>query len=402
MFARPFPIQVRLIKLKRLVLRPVLLGALGLFIMIQVLVFSPSTLEEETSAPEAVNPETLSLEDQTIFVPEVPKQRVPEHTIEGFQYASIQNGEKLWKIEANKAFMYTQERLVHAQKISTEIFDPEGKITWVRGAEARYFLNKKDLEVFGEVKTVFPDGFEMLSDYLQYKPGEKKIFIPSQYRVEGQGREGDDKVFHFVSYGLDYDMANAKIVLSKNAVVTLLKHSKTQQNLIPGTPPGTPNSPNPHPLTDEAPGVPESTRIESDQCFIDRKEQLAYFTMFPSTPLKSRFIKITQPDLIVKARKATLNYGNFNKVLQYLVAQEDVVIKEIIKEADLDLHQKKPLRYATGGRAIFDTHRDYILLDILPQAYQDGDTVTGDSIIMHRDSDIIEVEHSNAFSQGSS
>ena len=81
-----------------------------------------------------------------------------------------------------------------------------------------------------------------------------------------------------------------------------------------------------------------------------------------------------------------------NDLLQYLVTYEDVVIKELGK--------KESLRYGTGGRADFDTRRNVIVLSQYPQVYQDNDTITGDIILVHRDTDVVEVEHSNAYSQG--
>jgi lipopolysaccharide export system protein LptA len=87
------------------------------------------------------------------------------------------------------------------------------------------------------------------------------------------------------------------------------------------------------------------------------------------------------------------------------VAYEDVLIKQIEDE-------KKPkpkpspgsgpiLKYATAGQADFDSESNLIILTEFPQVYQDNDTVTGDIIKMHRDTDIVEVEHSNSFSEGS-
>jgi hypothetical protein len=103
-----------------------------------------------------------------------------------------------------------------------------------------------------------------------------------------------------------------------------------------------------------------------------------------------------------------MHYGDFSKLLQYMTAYEDVFIKELKAPSD-NKEKKEPaakpsegpnLRYATSGRADFDTKSDVIRLTEFPQAYQDNDTVTGDIIIMHRDSDLVEVEHSNAFSEG--
>ncbi len=364
------------IRFKRKFLRLLFLGALATTIITEIVVLTPSSLEENKSNSIAVDPSTLVLDDEPTVVPGVPKGRIAEYSIETFKYVSIQNGEKQWRIEAQKAFMYNPERLVHSRVVQAYIFDPDGKITTITGNESRYFLNKKDLEVYGNVKTIFPDGFELYSDYLQYKPNEKRIIIPTSYPVEGLGHENIDQSFRFKSLGLDYKMSESKIVLPLAARVTLLKSAS---------------------LAHESVGVPDSTTIESDHCFIDRNKNFAHFTMDPRKPLKNRFVHITQPTLFTRSRWADLTYGNFSQVLQYLSAFEDVLIKEIsTKNPDAP----PSLRYATAGRADFDTDRDVIVLTQLPQAYQDQDTVTGDIILLHRDSDIIEVEHSNAFSKG--
>ena len=139
--------------------------------------------------------------------------------------------------------------------------------------------------------------------------------------------------------------------------------------------------------------VPDTTTIESDRCLIDRKIQLAQFTMEPYRKSENRFVRITQPGFFAKGRRANLNYGDFAKLLQYMVAYEDVLIRET---------GDSQLKYGTGGIAEFDAHRNVIVLKQFPQVYQNDDTVTGDVIVVHRDTDIVEVEHSNAFSQGDS
>jgi lipopolysaccharide export system protein LptA len=116
--------------------------------------------------------------------------------------------------------------------------------------------------------------------------------------------------------------------------------------------------------------------------------------MYATRAANQKFVHITQPTLFARGRTADLNYGDSDSILQYLIAYDDVLIK--------DLGVKDSLRYATGGRADFDSHHDIIILTIYPQVYQDEDTVTGDKILMHRDTDIVEVENSNAFSEGTS
>jgi lipopolysaccharide transport protein LptA len=109
-------------------------------------------------------------------------------------------------------------------------------------------------------------------------------------------------------------------------------------------------------------------------------------------PLKEKFVHITQPRFKVRSRRVDLEYGSVIRELHLMTAFEDVFLQEV--------GELKSLRYGTSGRADFDTKRNVIILKDFPQVYQDQDTVTGDVIIMHRDSDIVEVEQSNAFNDG--
>jgi LPS export ABC transporter protein LptC len=368
----------RLRRLQRKLVRPLILILLGLAIVTEVVILSPSQLEQEGSGPNPVDLNTLVMDDLPSLVPGFPRNQIADYSIDQFKYVCIQNGEKQWRIESSQAFMFSDERLMHARTVHSNIYDPEGQITTIAGDEARYFLNHKDLEVYGNVKTVFPDGFELYSEYLRYLPKEKKILIPTQYHVSGTGHETEDQDFRFESQGLDYAMGSSIIILPKAAVVTILRTG---------------------PPAPETSGIPQKTVIESDHCYIDRSKNFAHFTMDPHTPLKERFVHITQPTLFARSRSADLNYGNFNKVLQYLVAYDDVLVKETRQKTIPG--EKYSLRYATSGHAEFDTRRDVIIMTQFPQAYENSDTVTGEVLLMHRDSDIIEVSHSNAFSQGS-
>lgn len=387
--------QIKAFRLKRKAIRSVIFGMLGIAIVAEIVVLSPSSLEESKTASTTIDTSALALDNEPTLIPDIPTDRIAEYSIEVFKYVSIQNSVKQWRVEAERAFMFNPERLVHARVVHAFLYDPEGKITTITGKEARYFMNKRDLEVYGDVLTVFPDGFSLHSEYLRYRPNENRITIPTTYAVQGSGRQSDDQVFEFKSMGLDYSMGSAKILLPKAAQVTLMKEpSRSSKD----------NS-----KDNSTAGVPDKTTIDSDQCFIDRSKNLAHFTMDPKRPLKTRFVHITQPTLFARSRRAELNYGDFNKVLQYMTAFEDVLIKETERKdgkASTQENGKKKknappsLRYATAGRADFDTRDDTIVLTQLPQAYQNQDTVTGDVILMHRDSDIIEVEHGNSFSQG--
>ena len=373
--------------LKRKRVRRLLLLILGTAIVAEIVALTPTRLEDPKSNPEAADP-TLFVQDlDPILAPGIPRKRIAEYSVEKFRYVSVNKGEKQWRIEAETAFLYHPEQLVHARNVTAYLYDANGKTTIVSGLEAKYFLNQRDLEMFGQVKTLFPDGFEVNSEYLRYLPTTQHIEIPTRYLATGSGHEEGNQLFHFSSKGLDYFMGKSQVHLLENVKVSLEKNPEpSKAGVFP--------LPSPKPATiDTSVGVPNLTTIESDHCLIYRDQKLAKFTMNPYRPTASRFVHITQPTLFTKARRADLHYGDFSQVLQYLTAYDDVFIRETGEGS-------KTLRYATGGQADFDTHRDVIVISEFPQVYQDQDTVTGEVILMHRDTGIIEIEHSNAFSTG--
>lgn len=342
--------------------RPLLLSIIALFTLLEILFLSPSAVEEG-GKKTGLDPEVFIPEKNRTLATGIPKDKVPDYTVEKFSYISTQGPEKEWKLDSNQAYLFNHEKLVHAKKVKVFLYDSQGKITVVTGKEAKYVMGDKNLEIYGDVKTVFPDGFELNSNYLHYRPLEKSISIPVREPVQGRGKK-----ISFQSQGLEFEMKKGEILLPQSARVST-----------------------------ESPSG-EKTSIESDRCLILRKEQTAHFMMHSYRPLASRFIQINQPSLVVRARKVDLHYGDASQLLNYLIAYEDVLIQEVRSEKK-ELTASK-LKYATSGRASFDRKKNLITLTEFPQVYQDNDTVTGDVILLHWDTDVVEVEHSNAFSQG--
>ncbi|MGK5082764.1 LPS export ABC transporter periplasmic protein LptC [Bdellovibrionota bacterium FG-1] len=397
-------------------LRPLFLWIVAGLVITKIVVLSPTSLEETGEKNTAVDPETLLEDDQQATLASgIPKNKIPEYSIDQFQYVSTQSGVKQWKLVAEKAFLYNKEKIVHSRQILAYLYDPDGKITVVRGRESKYFMNQRDLEIFGEVHTVFPDGFELKSEYLRYKPNDRKVEIPIQYAVHGDGHEKEGQNITFDSHGLDFAMAKSQIILPEAVHMIFEKLPDAPEVSASASPnPGPSKIPLPSPTPEEA-SDDSPTIIDSDHAIIHRDKHLAFFTMHPNRPLESRFVRITQPTLFTRGRRAVMHYGDYSQLLEYMIAYEDVFIKETPnKTKGKDTPPGKTpvnppvnpkdappsLRYATGGKAEFDTQSDVIRLTEFPQAYQDNDTVTGDIILMHRHSDLIEVEHSNSFSEG--
>jgi LPS export ABC transporter protein LptC len=338
-------------------------------IITQIVALSPSPLEgPSTPAGTAIDPDLLvpaAEREKPVLAQGVPTDKVPDYSIHGFNYVSTQGNLKLWRLIAKQAFLYHPLNLVHAKNVEAHLFDSAGKITTVTGLEAKYYMDQRDLEIFGQVHTKFPDGFEIDSEYLRYRPQQRRIDIPTEYFVRGHGLAEAGQPLTFESYGLEYEMGASRILLPKDVRLDN-----------------------------------DGSQIESDRCLILRDKGIAHFTMATFRPADENFVYITQPTLISRGRRAHLNYGkSSNKTgLKQLVIEDEVLIKDsgYAKSGK----SKSSLRYATGGKAEFDRKRNVIVLSQYPQVYQDQDTVTGEIIIVHRDSDIVEVEKSNAYSQG--
>lgn len=355
-------------------LRAVLLGLVVLVIVAEIVVLSPASIEQP-DAVAPVDPEDIAEQigdtNPVTLAPGIPKSHIPEYSVEQFNYVSTQGGQKQWNLVAERAYLYNKDKLVHARNVTAYLFDPEGKVTVVKGKEAKYFMNKRDLEIFGDVHSEFPDGFKTESEYMQYLPNSRKIVMPITEFVKGYGHESMSQDYYFESFGMDYSMGQAEIVLLKDVKLVLTKKGSE---------------------AGPSAGVPDTTTIESDHCVIHRDTQIANFTMYPKRPLETRFVRINQPTMFARGRRADLSYGDFSNVLNYMVAYQDVLIKEKGKS--------DALRWGTGGKAEFNTRRNVVVLTEYPQVYQNNDTVTGDIIIVHRDTDVVEVENSNAFSEG--
>ena len=147
------------------------------------------------------------------------------------------------------------------------LYDPDGKITVVTGKEAKYFMNQRDLEVFGDVHTTFPDGFELISDYLRYLPNERHVsWIPREVHGRmGMDTKKTDRTSKFDSHGMDFAMGRSEIILPEDVHMTMEKQASAQKR---------------H-RSHRKRREPDRTTIDSDRAVIHRDKQVAAFYDVP-------------------------------------------------------------------------------------------------------------------------
>lgn len=430
-------------------LKTLLVGG-GLFLSVFYLAMSPV---EDESPLVWIDPESLKQnKDKSILAQGIPQNKIPDYSLNQFNYVATQKGKRQWNLHADQAFVYNQEKLVHTRLQKVQLFDQNGKPTVVLSQEGKFSMTTREIEFYGNVQILLPDGFEIRSEYLHYSPSKYLLSIPSA------GDTPKTRGFEVAGFS-----AGAPRPQLDSAVPLFSPRPVPDASPTPSASASPDATSSPHPLHSVSPssspqraspqrnqhlffrsiglrarldqemvtlpqaarvwmirqpqaknssqnslgGVPEETLIESDQAFVYRKSRVARFLMNSQRPAESRFIHLTQPTLFLRARSANLNFGDLDSHLQYIVANDDVLIKEVPQK-----HGKNPpnrqepsprahsLRYATAGKAEFDTQRDVIQLSRYPQVYLGDDTVTGEVILLHRDSDIVEIEQSNSFSKG--
>ena len=119
-------------------LRPLILVGVVVLIVAQILLLSPSSLEQTKTNNIMVDPQSLVPKTEVTLAPGIPSQRVPEYSINKFSYLSSQGIEKQWNLLAERANLYNAEKLVHARQVTAFLFNPDGQPTVVKGLEAKY------------------------------------------------------------------------------------------------------------------------------------------------------------------------------------------------------------------------------------------------------------------------
>ena len=377
--------SIRFVRIRRR-LRPLFLLGLSVGIFGLTVRLFPSRLEQPSlEKRKMIDPESLIDKNSQTLATGIPVHKISEYTVDQFQYLSTKGTTKLWKIIADKAYLYQTERLVHTRTVTAHLFDEKGQITVVKSLEGKYFMNDRDLELFGKIQATFPDGFELNTEYLKYEPQHGRIIIPTSFWVRGKSAPNSSERIRFESRGMTYLLNKGEIKLPSSVRVEDLENPTT---------------------------------IDSDEAILYRDKRRAAFSM--ASPKKALpasetpFVHIDQPTLFARSRRAELKYSDHKNTLHYMNLFEDVLIKEkvaaphseteppkITRAALAKRKKKEPsLRYATAGRADFDAKKNTILLTEFPQAYQDDDTVTGEVMIFHRNTDLIEIEQSNAINTG--
>jgi LPS export ABC transporter protein LptC len=282
------------------------------------------------------------------------------YTIDGFHYTAVEGEVKHWEMNSTQAILYEKSRIVRAKSAKIKMFDPSGKITLIEGDEAFYKMGVKDLDLSGNVKVTFPDGFWIKTTKAHYASAGDKI--TSSEPCHGEANPSKGELMQMWGVGFEASKLAPDVLIHNEAHVRLRRLDND-----------------------------EVTDVRSDHARVDRFRKIANFWMAS----KDKFVQSHQGTLDVKSRRQEATYDSDASVVKYMTAYDDVLIRETDP-----VRGKTGLKYATSQKADFLTQEDKILLSGFPSAYQEQDTLTGELIIIYRKKNLVEVTHANAFHEG--
>jgi lipopolysaccharide transport protein LptA len=332
-----------------------LLIGLFFFFAAHILLLSPSSLEEDFTGMRVIHPKDLlgflRNESETLARERYLKDQAPTYSSRDGVLYSTENGKPKLKLISKKTNLYQAQQTAHIREAQVILEDG----TRIQSKEALYDLARSKVTFLGAVECTFTSGAILHSElaYLELKPS-LHLSIPIEEAVRGQKTNLSSPVF-FESMGLDYS--------DQDQTLHLL--SQVQVKITGGRP----------------------TQIISDRATFSHLNDLLYFTMDEARIIEKQFVEVTEPTLLLKSRKLQVKLES-GRQIEEIIALQDVFFE--------DLQKSEGKTQGTGGKGVYLVRKNEITLSDFPQLYQDRDTVTGDSITYHRNTEMVEVIQSNA------
>jgi len=324
------------------------------------MLLSPSSLEEDFSGMRIIHPKDLlnflKNEPEILAKEAFFKTTPPAYSLRDSTLFSTRTGKPEFKLKSRKMNVYQAEQIAHLR--DTEVLLQEK--TTVTAQEATYSITTGKMTFMGKVHLSLQDGAELFSEIaiIETKPS-LKITIPEDQLVSGRKFHPSTPIT-FTALGMEYQEGEQKTVHLLNSVEVKVNGK-------------------------------QNTVIQSDQAEYSGAENHFLFYMNSDRIIEHQFISVKETDLDLKSRKLELKLGSGNS-LQEMTALQDAWFQ--------DRHAVDKETEGTGGKAVYTLDLHQIVLSEFPQLYQDRDTVTGDLITYHRDTDTVEVTESNAIYNG--
>ncbi|HBQ21261.1 MAG: LPS export ABC transporter periplasmic protein LptC [Deltaproteobacteria bacterium GWA2_38_16] len=280
-------------------------------IVAEALIFMPSSSIKESNPSQTVLPAS----DANL-------------SIEGFHAVNLNQEGRKETIDAEEAELYREKGFALLKKVEARIFGQGDDVIHIKGQEGKYYLDKKDIEFFGDIiATSENQGYQLKTNTLKYLDMEKLLSTDDPVWIAGPNPHNPS--LEVTGVGL---RAN-----TKTEQFSILKEVRSRKHDV---------------------GAP-SIDIDSDTVDVYSKKNEALF--------KDNVVVI-QKEMNLFTDNFLINYNSRNKAIDKAKAYNQVKIVQ-------------GTRIATCQKAFLLNREQKMVLTGNPKVIQGNDTVTGKIVI---------------------
>ncbi len=269
---------------------------------------------------------------------------VPDYRMKNFRYISTENNKKEIELYAAEANYFLKKQYLRSSHTVAYIYNEKGEKTEVTSNKGLFMIKDRYLELSGDVNSISQDSFRLAGEKIQYNINKRKISIPNPFSGELESQK------------LKISANSGSLDLNANTIAFQGRVSIVYKDPSHGI------------MSIKA----QKTNLYRDQYRLVCTERVR---------LRQNKIKLSS-DTLSLSYNSKLRSGR--KGLKYMRASGNVIIKD------------NRLGYSRSQEAEFSRSTDAIVLKGHPSLYSKKGTVTGDTLILHRSTGVIEVKSTNA------
>lgn len=298
------------------------IGFTCLFIFLIIVLFTPHRL------------------DRGVLSASTMRSTVPDYEMQKLRYVATKGLKTDMEVFADQAKFSHKEQALDGLNVSSLIYDEDNNVTKVKGDTGFLDLEKSLLTLEGNVLSRNHDGFQMETEQMFYHTDTR--LARSDVEVFGYNEERTMQLWGDTA---ESDLNSQVAVFRGNAKA----YFDNPEN--------------------------ERSKIRGDVAFLRRGEAKVDFL---------GNVLISEENLKSESKRAEVFYGKQTKTLKYMVAYDDVIIRQ------------ENGRFTQSQTAEFFAPTDTVVLTGFPSYFDGADTVNGDRMVLHRSTGVLEVTEANA------
>jgi len=139
-----------------------------------------------------------------------------EMKLTDMEYTEMQDGKKLWAVVASEARYFQNEQKTHLTTVRLTVFGENGGDIHMESREGILYAGTKNIELWGAVHAMLPQGYELFTERAFYEHQEKVISSQTHIHMFGPEVESlEGEVW-------EYRMGECKALLEGGVQATLV------------------------------------------------------------------------------------------------------------------------------------------------------------------------------------